>query len=330
MRLPMKQQVAHSREEGTILIVVVAMLALVGALTLLGVGSFKTIDNQDLIRRTSLKEEFLIGELSAYAQRTNTVPCPADPAVSPTLPGFGFSQSPCVLTDGILPFRTLNLSQHDAIDGWNHYMTYRISPVLIDTTTGDPNVGNTIFMRCRRFPWFDGSPVAGPFNVFPQKARFCCPPDDKIAPAADLKVYSSLANLAANLPIDGIGRIGSAGGYYKNIDTPVSNAEVAGGTQGALNAIPAAAGNEEMFAVAIISHGQNGLGAHVPNATGGAQLGAATSAEEILNSNGGSQVIDRPVNTTPGLNYFDDIVIWRTQIGLMGALNNGSCYMPWR
>jgi hypothetical protein len=32
----------------------------------------------------------------------------------------------------------------------------------------------------------------------------------------------------------------------------------------------------------------------------------------------------------PGTNYFDDIVIWRTQIGLMAELNNASCYMPWR
>jgi len=36
------------------------------------------------------------------------------------------------------------------------------------------------------------------------------------------------------------------------------------------------------------------------------------------------------INATPRPNYFDDIVIWRTQLGLIGELNNASCYAPWR
>ena len=50
---------------------------------------------------------------------------------------FGFARVSCGIyqSDGIVPFRTLNLSEHDARDGWDRFMTYKISPVLANTST---------------------------------------------------------------------------------------------------------------------------------------------------------------------------------------------------
>jgi hypothetical protein len=311
-------------EHGTVFIVVVAIIMLVGALLMLGVGGFGLQDNDDRIRNTNKRQEFLIRELAAYVQRTNALPCPADPAIDPMSRDFGFARVSCGIyqSDGIVPFRTLNLSEHDARDGWDRLMTYKISPALADT-----NKGNSIFMRCRRFPWFEGDapPPARAMNVNPQKARFCCPPEDGLFPhATDLQVFASAADIPGGMTIDKIGRKGDPS-YYDDIDKPVNI-----GPQGALAPVPPEAGNEEMFAVAIISHGMNGIGAYLANGTNGRLSGTVGADEEINLSGGWNHVVSRPINTTPGPNYFDDIVIWRTQLGLMGELNNATCYAPWR
>jgi hypothetical protein len=311
-------------EHGSVFIVVVAVIMLVGVLLVLGVGGFGLQDNNDRISSTNRRQEFLIRELAAYVQRTNTLPCPADPAIDPSSRDFGFARVSCGInqTDGIVPFRTLNLSEHDALDGWNRFMTYKISPVLADT-----NKGNSIFMRCRRFPWFEGDapPPARPVNVYPQKARFCCPPEDGFFPhATDLQVFAAASDISAGLTINKIGRKGDPS-WYDDIDKPVNI-----GPQGALAPVPPEAGNEELFAVAIISHGRNGIGAYLANGTNGRLSGSVGLDEEVNLSGGWNHVVSRPINTTPGPNYFDDIVIWRTQLGLMGELNNASCYAPWK
>jgi hypothetical protein len=316
-------------ERGTVLIVVVALIMLVSAIVLLGAGSFHITDNQDRTLKTSHRQEFLIRELAAWVQRTNALPCPADPAVDTLSHDFGFARSACndKTAEGIVPFRTLSLSERDARDGWGRLMTYRISPVLANTGSG-----NRIFMRCRRYPWFDGNtPGSGPvINVYPGKARFCCPPEDGDFPATtDLRVFASAAeialaeNLKKDTTIDKIGRKVDLS-FYDDINQAVNI-----GAQGAQAPIPPEAGNEEVFAVAIISHGQNGIGAYVANGTN-ARLSGIVGADEQANIDGDRDIVSHPVNATPGPNYFDDIVIWRTQLGLMGELNNASCYMPWR
>ena len=323
MLLPLELNV-RKREQGSTFIVVVALIMLMGTLLTLGYGSFHTVDTQDRILQTQKRQELLIRELASYAQRVNALPCPADPAVDPMSRDFGFARKTCGIStaDGIVPFRTLNLSEHDARDGWSRFMTYKISPVLANT-----NAGNHIFMRCRRFPWFEGdSPSPAPSsNVYPQKARFCCPPDDGgFPPATDLQIFASASGIPAGRTIDKIGRKDDPS-TYDDVDKPVNI-----GAQGALAPVPPEAGVEELFAVAIISHGKNGIGAWLGNGTGNRLTGAA-GADELVNiDEGHNYVVARPASTAPGTGYFDDIVIWRTQIGLMGELNNTSCYAPWR
>ena len=78
-------------EQGSTFIVVVAVIMLVGVLLVLGVGGFRLQDNDDRIKNTSKRQEFLIRELAAYIQRSNALPCPADPAVDPASRDFGFA-----------------------------------------------------------------------------------------------------------------------------------------------------------------------------------------------------------------------------------------------
>jgi hypothetical protein len=162
-------------------------------------------------------------------------------------------------------------------------------------------------------------------TVFPQKARFGGPPEDGLFPhATDLQVFAAAADIPGGVTINKIGRKGDPT-WYDDIDKPVNI-----GPQGALAPVPHEAGNEELFAVAIISHGNNGTGAYLANGTSD-RLSGYVGADEQVNFDGGhNYVVSRPINATPGPNYFDDIVIWRTQITLMGELNNASCYAPWK
>jgi len=324
MLVPVEPDAGRQGEQGTVFIVVVSVIMLVSALLVLGVGGFRLLDTQDRVKSTNNRQEFLIRELAAYVQRTNALPCPADPAIDPMSRGFGFARTACGIdtTDGILPFRTLNLSEHDARDGWDRFMTYKISPVLANTSKG-----NSIFMRCRRFPWYEGNapPPAKASNVFPQKARFCCPPEDGLFPhATDLQVFAAAADIPGGLTINKIGRKGDPS-YYDDIDKPVNI-----GPQGAQAPVSPEAGDEELFAVAIISHGKNGTGAYLANGSNGRLTGNVGADEQVNLDGGRNYVVSRPINATPGPNYYDDIVIWRTQQTLMGELNNASCYAPWK
>src|SRR6202521_4113085 len=119
MLIPVDSGTGRQGEQGTVFIVVVSALMLVSVLLVLGVGGFHLPDNQDRVQKTSNREDFLIHELAARTQRTNALPCPADPAVDPLSRDFGFARTSCGIytAEGLVPFRTLNLSEHDARDG---------------------------------------------------------------------------------------------------------------------------------------------------------------------------------------------------------------------
>jgi hypothetical protein len=308
-------------EEGSTFILVVAVLMLMSAIMLLGTGGFHITDDSDRVRSTQKRQEFLIRELSAYVQRVNALPCPADPGIDPKTHEFGLARKSCGIdtATGLIPFRTLNLSEHDAKDGWGRFMTYKIFPVMANL-----DKGSKIFMRCRRFPWFEGSPADQLANIFPAKARFCCPPDDGMfPPASDLQIFGAGDDIAGGKTLEKIGRRGGQS-TYNDIDKPVNI-----GAQGALAPIPADVGNEELFAMAIISHGKNGIGSYLGNGTS-LQLPGAAGRDEEINLGNNGHAIAHAMNPAPGPEHFDDIVIWRTQISLMSELNSATCYAPWR
>jgi hypothetical protein len=82
--------------------------------------------------------------------------------------------------------------------------------------------------------------------------------------------------------------------------------------------------------IASAKAGKNGIGAYLANGTNGRLSGTVGPDKEVNLSGGRNYVASRAINATPGPNYFDDIVIWRTQLILMGELNNASCHAPWK
>lgn len=101
-----------------------------------------------------------------------------------------------------------------------------------------------------------------------------------------------------------------------------------------------ASGNEQSIGVptnyeaptyALISHGENGIGAYIGNGTvtrvgqDTGYAGASVNELENINAPGDLTVMDgRSVKTGNGT-QFDDIVMWDTQFSLYNALSNASC-----
>lgn len=322
MLIPVKhplQRVNRRGESGVVLIVVAVIVLFVGVVLSLGIGQFRTNDNNDFSAETHQRQDFVVRMLSSFVQRENRLPCPADPAVAQTSAAFGTARASCATVAssvGIVPFRTLNISQSDAIDGWGRYMTYRVSPILtIDKAAIPSGKDRKIYQRCRRQAWYEHTPPDDPYNENPDKARFCCPPIDDAA----IALGTDLVIMDANSTVfDGIGRT-NVSSVYGDIDSPVTNTQQ--------STVP---NYQNLFAFALISHGRNGSGAFIANGSNNRLAGEMGSMEKQNAADTPNQVFDRTYSPVAGNGYYDDIVTWRTQTGIMAELGNVSCFLPWR
>lgn len=307
----------HTRQRGAALLVVAAVAIIAGVMMTLGIGAFKRQEPVDLRFQTLAREEFLIDQLASYVHRTRELPCPAAPDGAPGTAAFGTERAACATVNnavGIIPFRTLNIDERFAKDAWGRYFTYAISPIFANP--GPANDGD-IFHRCRTDRWInDEDNVAGPGAPAPrnenaQKARFCCP-------APVMRDMDLIIADAAGNPIE------PAPGHNDRSTVPAA--------YGDINTIGPAPANQNAtaFAVTIVSHGSNGAGAFTGGGVAGRIPNGNASADEIENADDDVTYVDRPMVTEPGANYFDDIVITRTQTALYSELNNASCYRPWR
>jgi len=85
-------------------------------------------------------------------------------------------------------------------------------------------------------------------------------------------------------------------------------------------------GNPVTWAVALVSHGTNGLGSWAMN--NNQMPGAA--GNELENADNDTVLVDAYITRANPATYFDDIVVYRNNWQLMAELNNGSCNRPFR
>lgn len=254
---------------------------------------------------------------------------------------------------GIVPFLTLGLDPEDVKDSWGRYFTYAVTPVFAQNnddinptaargTAGADDTGN-VHMRCLDSAWIDTND-----NVSATKAKFCCakggnaPPfNNTVAASADIVMVDTAGN--AVWPLAG-------GEYYDNTRT-VTNYDAVDPAGVALLpyvytanvALGVSEGDSVVNpnfvtapAFVLISHGENGDGAYLANdnsrakwVSGGAvgeseiENGATTDARAYDNTFVVGARIETPDNT-----HFDDIVLWRTQDGIMAETGASSCAYP--
>jgi len=279
---------------------------------------------------------------------------------------------------GIIPFYALGLTAEDAKDAWGNYFTYHVSPAMAvnimddaiprdflslpnrmfpeiyppffpKQATGYPDV---VHADCRTPVWID--PVSGD-NIHAPKARFCCPLIGKTLPWLGLGYYtpspadipdiwdpreSDIIILDENddqiAPMPGQER-SSDPDHYDHFDVvvpalpdrPVGSDFTPGENRD---------NSAEGIAFVLISHGPNGHGAFLRDAT------RVDKAHGTLEEDNAYDLFDdtvtrdtkRTFRAAPrnddesggGVNYFDDLVKWRTNHQLVAHFGRDSCARP--
>ena len=158
---------------------------------------------------TQQKLENVRTALANYAHQNYRVPCPSNPTLAKTNALFGAetpldANNKCANTRGIIPFKTLGISEDLAKDAWGFYLTYKVSPdfttqlastnsaqfteagngiekLIVPVNSGE----NHLHEMCRTANWTNTTGTyrnssgasqtkSGATNENIFKARFCC------------------------------------------------------------------------------------------------------------------------------------------------------------
>ncbi len=214
-------RISKKHDGGFTLIEMIFVLIIASFMTVAVISAY--LNTQESLRSINTKEkmEIIMDAMAAFAARNYRIPCPADPTGAGPEPagaergsGANGANIPagCNGTDaeGIVPYRTIGLSEADVRDGWDRLITYEVSPAF----TRDPEDPDTsVHYACRTREWIEGvnyreegagfdllnpnddttnvswfenkvtvSPTEERLygrNVNPQKARFCCTGEDR-------------------------------------------------------------------------------------------------------------------------------------------------------
>src|SRR5690606_18359919 len=247
---------------------------------------------------------------SEYALNNGRLPCPADPANTGATPPYGYPRNswpplvaggpPNALNAchnvpsntvwngtthgpdyvGILPFRTLGLTEDQVTDAWGNLMTYAVSPALAQ----DMNAGTThmVHDHCRSISWTGAVWRSGGDVMNRRKAMLCCSYDAG---------HRDVAGTPGSINSDIVVRDALAGnpifsGYHQPFSTyAYSGTDANSMDDGNDPSWPWDTwyGNTQMIAYTIVSHGRNGDGAFVRGSATQRPVTANPLAEESEN-----------------------------------------------
>jgi prepilin-type N-terminal cleavage/methylation domain-containing protein len=304
---------SHSRSSGFSLLEIAIVMTIIGVLLGSGILALTGILNDARYKTTQKQLDRIADAVAVYTQRNYFVPCPApQPAGNVTPTGVAAVACANAGATGIVPYATLGLTLEQIRDGYGNYITYAVSPVGTQSVLNNSNPD----LQCRyRKIWVippdgDANPTGtGGIALNEAKARFCCPTINSSAnhdPNRDLRITNNAGNLLVPTP-----RTAATGAAATSWGTQVPPVP------------PATFPITQTPVVVLVSHGRNGFGAFMPNNT--RRLGAG--AIEALNADGDRDYRAGEFSTNAN-NFFDDIIIWRTQEQLMSSFGRDSCTRP--
>jgi prepilin-type N-terminal cleavage/methylation domain-containing protein len=113
------------------LAVVLVVLGIIGGMSLpLLMGRM----NREAALKTREHQEYALNAIAAFVEKNLRFPCPADPAAIGANYGIEPKERKCQgsKAEGIIPFKTLGISEIFAKDGFKRLMTYAVDPNLAD------------------------------------------------------------------------------------------------------------------------------------------------------------------------------------------------------
>lgn len=142
---------------GFTLIELSVVMIIVGLLAGFGLPILSTITLKEKMLKTTAHQEEVAHALAAYVLMHYKLPCPAAPD------GDGTAQPEChnypQRCQGIIPYRTLGLPQKVARDGFNHWVTYKVTPELTKPMLALNGQQNIAVPAASRLPGLPGRPT---------------------------------------------------------------------------------------------------------------------------------------------------------------------------
>ena len=138
------------RQAGFTLIELAVVVFLIGLLATMGIAAIKARLINASIQATKTNQDTIKDALVTYLGRYNRLPCPAINTLGVEGRGSG-APSNCLAYYGLVPYVTLGLTKNVAMDGWDNFFSYGVSPqwtatlvtpstTTTATTTTDPSV----------------------------------------------------------------------------------------------------------------------------------------------------------------------------------------------
>jgi hypothetical protein len=300
------------KQNGSALIALAAIMTVLGVMMAFGIDAFKLKSSQDRYKETEIKLKAISAAISSRVQSGGRIPCPADPSLNYTSTNYSSiaaTGTSCTFTRGRVPARALQIPEEYMLDAWGNHIRYAVSPAFSHTNQASMT---TVHAYCRiQDVWIYDEKMcpltpaeAGyprPYNVNADKARFCCPDNTLYPTANDLRVRLKDGSF--------IGRTrSSVAAEYAADNVAVTSAAAP---------VRATPHQIETTAYVLVSFGANGSG------------GALAGSDEAENADADDEYIDNVRNLNDGAQYFDDIVLAKTQFQAMADLNSGSCTRPY-
>jgi prepilin-type N-terminal cleavage/methylation domain-containing protein len=125
------------RPRGFTLIEIVVVLFIVGVVITMAAGITKALTASQKLSITTTRMAAVDIAIVQYVMQQKRLPCPANGTLPSTDNNAGLEtartgNAGCTTNQsgGVVPWRSLGLSESDATDGWNHRLTYRVLPAL--------------------------------------------------------------------------------------------------------------------------------------------------------------------------------------------------------
>ena len=341
------------KRNGFTLMEVAVTLLILSIFLAAAVALYQKSEQQRRVLLTQQRMDNIVRALSTHAETAGRLPCPADPGINDMRFGWEWNVTNAQLTitagarpsgtcantnnnaatnevTGILPFQALNLPAAAVRDGWGRYFTYAVSPVFTQNTdrTGGAlgaELDANIHAQCRTHAWVNEIDTISSY-----KARFCCaaelPTGTSFPPATDLSIELTTAKGTAISPVRIPFTANNQTGYGGIATMTTLPADGRPSAPAHFTGAQSITGP----AFVLISHGENGDGAFI----GDGNRNRLVSGSLVGNDENENNNYNRLYYTgarragNAAATYFDDIVLWMTQDGIMAANGTSSCQYP--
>jgi len=134
---PRTRRSAPCRPRGFTLIEIVVVLFILGVVITMAAGITRALTASQKLSVTTTRMAAIDIAIVQFVMQQKRLPCPADGTLLSADNKAGLETARtlgagCTTNEagGVVPWRSLGLSEPDATDGWNHRLTYRVQPAL--------------------------------------------------------------------------------------------------------------------------------------------------------------------------------------------------------